>query len=402
MASPEGRHSMTEPPGWADILDEPFVALILGRRGSGKTALGHTLLEEFANDRDAYIMGYPRTKMDLLPDWIDHLPVTIPFDKWPEGAIILVTEAHHLIHARRSLSDENLDVDRLISLSRQRDLDILLDSQYARRLDVTGVMGATAMIWRYPSLMQEDFERRQLRKFVREAKSALDDYVEIEESDHYTLLEDTDQLKKHAYVFAERFRGVYPHEIDLPSYWSEEISKAIGAKDDSGTKVNDVPPAQAVMAEIEDVDERSTEEIENLLEDHDIDFEEEAPSEEADVQAEQFIDRMIDSGNPVMGNPYGEPIVELIVPRHMKEQTEALVQKWDLNPSGHGILPQPPSFAEDRPEVSDGLISFQFLLNEQDELGSSGYDINSIVDELPAGSFIMTKANRVQASLPIG
>jgi polynucleotide 5'-kinase involved in rRNA processing len=56
---PESTEEPPEAPTWTDIFEEPFTILILGQRGSGKTALGHLLTEEFGgpeSDRDAYIM----------------------------------------------------------------------------------------------------------------------------------------------------------------------------------------------------------------------------------------------------------------------------------------------------------------------------------------------------------
>lgn len=402
-------------PTWLDILDQPFVALILGRRGSGKTALGHRFLEVFQSPnadrpRDTYIMGFPYNRMELLPDWINHLSIQTPFEQWPSDAIVLITEAHHIMHARRSMQDENLELDRLVTLSRQRDLDIVLDTQYARRLDVTGVMGATAMIWRYPGLMQEDFERRQLRKFVREAKDALSEYVTTTETDDYVLLEDDGGLHKHAYVIGERFRGLYPREIRLPSYWSESISEAIGAPGDEAVKMP--PSVTAAMADLDDVEEKAPEEIDALLDEAGL---EEAEPEDVDVEAaepegvdaeavaaaEEFIDRMIESGNRVFTNPWGWSAIELIVPSSFEDEAEAIVEKWLLNPQGNLAVPQDPSFAEDRPEVSEGLTSFQFFLGEEpvEDLTGADYDLRSIIDELPDDKWIATKSRSVRASL---
>lgn len=213
---------------WNDILDDPWVALILGRRGSGKSALGHRLLEVYhkEHDRDAYILGFPGDKRDLLPEWIEWLPEALPYDRWPENSITLVNEAHHVAHARRSMGAENLEVDKLVTISRQRDADIVFDTQYARRLDVTALMGSNAIIFRYPSLMAEDYERSELKKFVREARDALDQFVETTETDDYVLRDDGDELQRRAYVIAEKFRGLFPNPVQLPAHWSEDISKA--------------------------------------------------------------------------------------------------------------------------------------------------------------------------------
>jgi len=218
-------------PSWPAILDEPFTVAILGRRGSGKSALGHRLLELFGDDRDAYILGFPEDKKHLLPGWVTWLPEALPYDEWPGDSVTLVNEAHHVAHARRSMSNENLDLDRLVTISRQRNADIIFDTQYARRLEVSAIMGTNAIIFRYPSLMAEDFERSQIRKLVREARDSLDQFVDVTETDEYVLRDETDELLKRAYIVGERFRGLYPHRIELPEHWTDEISHAYSDTD---------------------------------------------------------------------------------------------------------------------------------------------------------------------------
>jgi hypothetical protein len=229
---------------WADILAEPFVGLVLGNRGEGKTALSHRLLEVFSGGgerRDAYILGFPADKEHLLPSWVDVLPETIGYNKWPEDSVVLIHEAHHLLHARRSMDTENLEIDKLVTVSRHKNSDVIFETQQSHRLDKNSVAAVDAVICRYPALMQEQFERREVRPIIEAARDTLDKYVTVHENGDYTYVErDTDEngverLKKHAYVHAGRFRGEYPHEIVLPDHWSEEISKAYSDIDaDSG------------------------------------------------------------------------------------------------------------------------------------------------------------------------
>lgn len=116
----------------------------------------------------------------------------------------------------------------------------------------------------------------------------------------------------------------------------------------------------------------------------------------------EYVDRMIESGNQVMMNPYGEPIIEVIAPRSMRGDVEDLIDQWDLNPSGHGVLAQEPSFAENNPEIAKGLVAWQFLLAEGEEgdVRSCGYDLGSIIDALEGEPILYSKARRVQATLP--
>lgn len=116
-----------------------------------------------------------------------------------------------------------------------------------------------------------------------------------------------------------------------------------------------------------------------------------------------YLERMIESGNAVMQNPFGEPVVEIVAPVGLKERINGLVDKWDLNPRGHGVIAQAPSFADQQPEIAEDLVAWQFLLadGEEDDIKSCGYDVPAILDELDDAPIMCTVANRVQASVPI-
>lgn len=222
--------------GWHEILPEPFVVCVLGARGEGKTALSHHLVEVFEDDdRDAYIMGFPEDKTHLLPADMEVLPATTARGEWPEDSIVLIHEAHQLLHARRSMDAENLELDKLVTVSRHKNSDIVYETQQSHRLDKNAVASVDALLVRWPALMQEQFERRAVRDIIAEAREALSDYVTVHDEDDYEYVErradedGTDMLKKHVYVHADRFRGEYPDEVPLPDHWSDGISKAYGS-----------------------------------------------------------------------------------------------------------------------------------------------------------------------------
>lgn len=415
--------------GWPDITPEPFVALLLGARGEGKTALAHRLLEVFSDeDRDAYIMGFPEDKAHLLPEWIDVLPLGTSKEQWPEDSIVLIHEAHMLLHARRSLDAESLELDELVTVSRHKNSNIIYDTQQSQRLDKNAVAAVDAILVRWPALMQEQFERRAVRPIIGDARDALKDYVEVYDNDDFTYVDrlendnGVDLLHKHVYVHADRFRGEFPHEVDLAEHWSEDISKAYGGHSDGGG--DDGPKAKSLddirerMATPDELTERSVEDVEEAIaaatgedieevteeadeDDADTVVEDEAPSEDQRSEtAREFIDRMIDSGNQVLPNDYSEASVEIIVPDEIADETEELIEEWDINPAGPNIFPQSPSFSEERPDIADDLTSFQFALKENDALGTSGYDIEEIIKGLEGEPFLATKSTLVEANLP--
>jgi len=224
------KENPSKKPDWRDILRDPWVALVIGGRGQGKTALAHRLLETWheGTSRSAHIIGFPEEKLGLLPDWINPLPLIIPKEQWPQHSVVLAHEAHHFLHARRSMKSENLNMDMLVSISRHKDSDIIFETQQTPRLDRNAPMAVDAVIHRYPQLLQEEFERSQVRKLTRRAKECLDRYVSVSEEEGYVYMEESPELLKHAWVYSNRFVGEYPHEIELPGYWSEDISRAYG------------------------------------------------------------------------------------------------------------------------------------------------------------------------------
>lgn len=217
---------------WRDILPEPFVVLILGMRGGGKTALGHYLLELFSDQgkrKPAYIIGFPMHKRHLLPAWIT------PLDElyFPDNSVVLLHEAHFYLHARRSMADQNIEIDKLITVSRHKNTDIIVETQQSFRLDRNVVAEVDALIFRVPELMQERFERPEVRWITEMAKEEFKPYIE-----EYTVTKGgkvvgryrrvkPEALKK-AFIYGKNYVGMYPHDISLPSYWSDEISRAYG------------------------------------------------------------------------------------------------------------------------------------------------------------------------------
>jgi len=150
-------------------------------------------------------------------------------------------------------------------------------------------------------------------------------------------------------------------------------------------------------------EERTVDEVESMVDDLEIEFGDTV--KEAVFEAgREYITKMRDAGNVVMSNPYGQPIIELIVPRDVAEEVNDLVDEWDMNPSGYGIMPQEPSFSDDRPEISEGLCAWQFLLDDDEgkEMASCGYDIETIVEELDSRGvdYLFSKAPSVRGDLP--
>ena len=96
---------------WRDILSLPGIILILGSRGSGKSALAYRLLEPMRNIFTPYVVGMPASARRLLPEWIGMTP---SIQDLPRRCIALVDEAYLSFHSRSSLAQESKEMSQAI------------------------------------------------------------------------------------------------------------------------------------------------------------------------------------------------------------------------------------------------------------------------------------------------
>ncbi len=194
-----------------DLLGFPSVTLILGKRGSGKSAFGYRVLEE-AHGRGlpCYVMGLPPSKRPLLPEWI--YLVEDPRELGEDSAVFC-DEAYMLMFARDSMRAFNRLMAKLMGITRQRNQIFLLATHLTRKLDVGVVYDADNLVFRQPSHLHARFERPELGPM-------------LEEADRFFRGLGGNPVEW-AYVINER--GTFRVRVELPSFWSEELSKAFAA-----------------------------------------------------------------------------------------------------------------------------------------------------------------------------
>ena len=101
----------------ARLVRHPAVILILGHRGSGKTALAVRLQELLRDAAPPYAVGLPPKAGKLLPDWYG---LSSDFNTIPNNAIVYVPESYRMFHARTSQTAQGRMIADLINLSRHR------------------------------------------------------------------------------------------------------------------------------------------------------------------------------------------------------------------------------------------------------------------------------------------
>lgn len=184
------------------LSSKSLIGIIIGARGSGKSALGLRLLENArAKGRAVAAMGFSE---ETLPSWINCVS---DLNSVKNGAFLLVDEGGILFSSREAFSDANKLLSALLLISRHKDLSVLFISQNSSNLDVNTLRQADYLLLRRPSLLQKDFERKIIQKIYEEQSG---NFKEL--GDYVTL------------VYSDWFKGFVQSE--LPSFWSEAASKS--------------------------------------------------------------------------------------------------------------------------------------------------------------------------------
>ncbi len=201
-----GNYSSFEERFYKDSL----IALIFGKRGSGKTALGFRILENayYKTKRKCYVLGVPQA---VLPSWIDSID---DVEKVPSGGIVLVDEGALTYSSRESMSKGNKEISRIMAIARHNDLTLFFITQNTGLIDRNILKLSDALIVKEGSLLQLEMEREEIKKFYAKSKKYFDKL--------------SDNKKKYAYIIDSDFEGLVEHK--LPSFWSTKISKSRAGK----------------------------------------------------------------------------------------------------------------------------------------------------------------------------
>lgn len=203
---------------WDEIIVPQSLNLIIGRKRGGKSCLGYHILEHLneKSEMDCGVFGLPEEKSHLLPDFIKPIHGL----DLPENTAILFDEAYISFHARSSLSAVNKTMDTLSGLVGQKDIIALFITQQTRKLDIGVVSAADALIFKMPSMLQARFERPEIRKLSKEVYESFKENISREEN------------KQYAYVITDDFEEFVKNPV--PSFWTEELSKAFAGVDVGG------------------------------------------------------------------------------------------------------------------------------------------------------------------------
>ena len=192
---------------WRKIIVHPSVVLILGKRGSGKSALGYRILELYRYVAAPFVVGVPRSARSILPEWIG---IASSLEEVPPKAIALVDEAYLHYHARGSMAQESKAMSQVLNLSRQREQTLIFVSQEARQVDKNIASSASAVVFKDLGMLQLEFDRPEFSRLATQAGEAF-----------ATVNVDR---RRWAFVYAPDTDFLGLLENALPSFWKPSLS----------------------------------------------------------------------------------------------------------------------------------------------------------------------------------
>lgn len=210
--------ALMSPPELTTILKAirfPSVVIIMGGRGTGKSALAHEIMRQLHNRRKiGGTMFVPKVNLHkplhkLLPAWIK---IVSSLDNLPIKSITLIDEASQVAHARRTQSGDAVELDNLIGISRQRKQIILFLSHHSRKLDPNLIHDSDMIIWKEPTKAHVLFERDEMQLF---AKKAWDFFANVHREKDKVKLSYVMDLHKLKFSYIKN---------RLPDYWKEDLS----------------------------------------------------------------------------------------------------------------------------------------------------------------------------------
>ena len=181
------------------------IGIVLGARGSGKSAMGMKLLENFKKktQKNVYAMGFNK---EDLPNWIN---VAENIKEIQNDSVVLIDEGGIAFSSRKSMSSANRLLSELLMIARHKNLSILFITQNSSNLEVNVLRQADFLVMKPSSLLQKDFERKIIK-----------DIYELR-TDGFEAFKEEAGL---AYVHSDKFQGFVSNE--LPSFWNVKVSKA--------------------------------------------------------------------------------------------------------------------------------------------------------------------------------
>ena len=191
------------------VNSDSVIGIILGARGTGKSAIGIKILENMqtGHNKNCFAIGFREEEM---PSWIH---VVEKASEIENDSFVLIDEGGILFNSRNSMSNANKMLSELLLIARHKNLSILFISQNSSNLEINILRQADFLILKPSSLLQGNFERKIIQKMYKDTQEDFKKY----END-----------KGLAYIYSDEFNGFVTNP--LPSFWNMKISKSFSSK----------------------------------------------------------------------------------------------------------------------------------------------------------------------------
>lgn len=200
---------------------------IFGKRGSGKSAAGYTILEHNAKE-NAFVLGLGEEYWYLIPKTIVPLPLDLQtLNDLPWHSTIFIDEAAQYFYAHNSGKALNNLISKLEMDARKKDQLIVFATHTMRKFEIGAILDMDAVLFKQPSIFHAKFERKEILGMVKQAKR------EIER------LPKGENKAKYAYLVSDDHEEIV--EIPLPSFWCDELSNAV-APEIGGGRAHEAEP----------------------------------------------------------------------------------------------------------------------------------------------------------------
>jgi hypothetical protein len=187
---------------------DSLIGIIVGARGSGKSAIALTIMEELQGTKENYYaMGF---KSADLPNWIN---VVEDINELQNNSLVVVDEGGILFSSRSSMSDSNKFLSELLFVARHKDLTILFISQNSSNIEINTLRQADFIILKKSSLLQKDFERKKISEIYTNYADGFKKYKSV---------------KGATLIYSDEYIGFVKN--DLPTFWSTKVSKGFRDK----------------------------------------------------------------------------------------------------------------------------------------------------------------------------
>lgn len=200
---------------WRSLRETEFgTYLVLGRKGSGKTALSLLLAE--LHSKPLLVIGLDQALLDRLPIDAEEIPPAALIHDLPSNVTMLVDDAVLFFSNYQYNSPVAARIREIIALQRHFHHHLIFNSQLGASLN-RYVVEPTVLFLKPASMLFADLERPHLRKRFENAQRAFS-------------LVDVALWPRYVYALTDQHEGML--ETELPTGWSSALSRNKGVSRD--------------------------------------------------------------------------------------------------------------------------------------------------------------------------